>query len=346
MDHIYRCNSIYSQNMKIIKVLFFFLVLMVSTTANAQLQSENLFVEVDVSATGDDIVRYGKITFNDKNQPKRKYFKKKVKKAMFLDSIARHLELLPIEKRNTLVYIHGMWAYKWSFLKGNLHKMQSDMWANDANPNGMVVTVIWHCSVKYFDNREMAQKSGIILSPLIRDIHEITAAASPTSKTSYILHSMGNRVFKAMWEGHLYENMPYHAEHIAMAGADIKPNSFDEGEALENIGYLSDDVLVFKHNNDRTLGISKMLNDYDRLGLQGIPDLDKVSSAITEVDVSVITDNEDAAARFSNHRYFYMSPTVRKDLALFYQGVAKDKMPRRKELDHPRRYMLEMPENN
>lgn len=330
--------------MKITKAFLFFIILLVNTTAYAQLQSKNLFVEIDVSATGDEIVKYGRIFYDEKNVPNRKYFKKDVRKEMFLDSLAYDLESLPLEKRNTLFYIHGMWAYQWSFLKGNHKKMQREMWANKINPNGMIVTVIWHCKVKYSENREMALKSGKVLSPLIRQIHDVTASASTNSKTNYMIHSMGHRVFQAIWEGYLLEDMQYHAEHILMAGSDLKTIAFEKGEILENIEYLSQDIMLYVHNNDRTLGVSKAINGKDRLGLNGIQDLDKVSDAIWQVDVSVINDNEDAASKFSNHRYFYMSPTVRKDVALFYQGVTKDKIPRRKELNHPRRWMLEMPD--
>ena len=334
------------QNMKFIKTFFFFILLITSNIGVAQSASQNLFIEIDVSAKGDEMLRFGRIAYAEDNTPSRNYFDGENRRQMFLDTLEQSLEIMPEEKRNTLFYIHGMWAYKWSFLKGNHKKMQVDMWANNANPNGMVVTVIWHCKVNYFDNKEMALKSGKILSPIIRQIHDITTLASTNSQTNYMIHSMGHRVFQTIWENNLTKDMKYHAEHILMAGADLETNAFEEGEVLENIGYLSNDIVLYVHNNDRTLGISKMLNEKDRIGLQGIQDLDKVSDAILQVDVSVITDNEDAPAKFSNHRYFYMSPTIRKDVALFYQGVAKDKIPRRKELNHPRRMMLLMPENN
>ena len=87
-----------------------------------------------------------------------------------------------------------------------------------------------------------------------------------------------------------------------------------------------------------------MINKVDRLGLGGIKNLDQVTESITQVDVSVITDNEDPPSKFSNHRYFYMSPTIRKDMALFFLGEGRKKIPRRKRLGHDRKYMLEMPE--
>lgn len=333
-------------HMKVSKYIFFILVLFASFSITAQLPSQNLFVEIDVSAKGDEMVKYGRIVYNEDLKPKRYYYEGNDSRKMFLDTLTHSLEELPIEKRNTLFYIHGMWAYKWSFLKGNHKKMQKDMWANNANPNGMVVTVIWHCKVNYFDNRKMALESGKVLSPLIRQIHDRTTAASNESTTNYLIHSMGHRVFQTIWEGHLKEDMQYRAQYIVMAGADIETNSFEEEEILGKIGYLSDNILLYVHNNDRTLGMSKMLNDKDRLGMQGISDFDKVTSSIIQVDVSVINDNEDPPSKFSNHRYFYMSPTIRKDAALFYQGVDEDKMPRRKKLDHARRWMLQMPAEN
>ena len=115
---------------------------------------------------------------------------------------------------------------------------------------------------------------------------------------------------------------------------------------MRNIGYFSKDIVLYVHNNDRVLGVSKVINDKNRLGLDGIQNLDKVSNAILQVDVSVIIDNEDAPSRLSNHIYFYMSPTVRKDIALFYQDLAKKKFPRRKKLNHPKRVRLEMPQDD
>ena len=333
-------------------LLFFIRISLTSTLfllvqfAEAQSPSQNLFIEIDVSADRDKMVRYGRIAYNKDNTPKRRFFKGKNARHDFLDTLNSSLSSLPEQKRNTLFYIHGMWAYKWSFLKGNHKKMQNTMWDNAVNPNGMVVTIIWHCKVNYFDNVEMALKSGKILSPIIRDIHDVTAAASPSSQTNYMVHSMGHRVFQSIWDGYFKEDMKYKAGHIVMAGADLETNSFESGEVLADIGYLTNDVLLYVHNNDRTLGISKILNEKDRLGMQGIADLNKITSSIWQIDVSIVNDNEDAAAQFSNHRYFYMSPTIRKDIALFFQGVEKSKLPRRKKLDHERRFMLELPQDN
>lgn len=328
------------------RYFFFLLAIVINFSLFGQSPSQNLFIEIDVADQGDDLVRYGRIVYNEDLSPKRHYFEGANKRDMFMDTLAKDLSELPVEKRNTLFYIHGMWAYKWSFLKGNHKKMQKDMWANTANPNGMVVTVIWHCKVNYFENRKMALQSGKILSPLIRQIHDVTESASTESSTNYLIHSMGHRVFQNIWEGHLKKDMSYRAERIVMAGADIEPNSFEQGEILANIGYLSDNILIYVHNNDRTLGMSKILNKEDRLGMHGILDLDKVSNSILLVDVSVVNDNEDPPSKFSNHRYFYMSPTVRKDMALFYQGVDRDKMPRRKVLNHDKRWMLMLPQEN
>lgn len=332
--------------MKMTHCIIFLSLLIISNLSIAQSTSDHLFIEIDVTDQNRDIVRYGRIVYEEDFTPNREYFEGRQAKDMFLDTLANSLSLMPVEKRNTLLYIHGMWAYKWSFLKGNHKKMQTDMWAHNSNPNGMVITVIWHCKVNYFENKEMALKSGKILSPLIRRIHDVTTMASSTSETNYIIHSMGHRVFEAIWENHLEEGMQYKAGHIVMAGSDLESNAFEDGEVLGNIEYFSDEILLYVHNNDRTLGMSKMLNKKDRLGLEGIADLDKVSSNILQVDVSVINDNEDAASKFSNHRYYYMSPTIRKDIALFYQGVSKEKMPRRKNLNHSNRYMLEMPAEN
>ena len=203
--------------MKITKSLLFSLFLLFAfQSAKTQSPSKNLFVQIDVSKSGDEIVRYGRIVYDEDYRAKRQYFEGDDSKAMFLDTLTNDLSTLPEAKRNTLFYIHGMWAYKWSFLKGNLKKMQADLWANKPNPNGMIVTIIWHCKVVYGENKEMALKSGKILSPLVRQIHDITAKSSESAHTNYMIHSMGHRVFQEIWNGHLQEDMNYKANNLSL----------------------------------------------------------------------------------------------------------------------------------
>lgn len=326
--------------------IFFLYFLYVCTVLSIQAQHGNYHLYTEINLNDDDQkIRYGNLEYPDDDKVSKNGWDAVSRKTDFLDSLSYKMNLLPASKQNVLIYIHGMWGHNWSYLGANHKIMHDQMWMGDSNPYGMVITIIWHCGPIYHDNVDIAIQSGNVLAPLIKNIHEIANTTNAESKTSYVLHSMGNRVFQGLWSSSLADNIEYRADNIIMAGADLETNVFEDDQPFGHIENLAKEVLVYVHNNDRTLSVSKLLNKKDRLGLHGIEDITAVSDHITQVDVSVITDNEDIPASISNHRYFYMSPTVRKDLVMTLNGADESDIPRRKKLKHKRSLMLEPVDN-
>jgi len=96
-------------------------------------------------------------------------------------------------------------------------------------------------------------------------------------------------------------------------------------------------MTIYVHNNDRSLKLSKLVNKNKRLGLNGL-DPYRMPENFRIIDVSTITDHRNFMTSMSNHRYFYMSPTVTEDIKRMVWG--KDFVTAKQKLDHPRRLKL------
>lgn len=324
---------------RIIILLFFFSFSFIDT---GHAQVANLFIEVDVDKNEEEMIRYGHITYNEDFRARKIYWADDIDEDHFVDSVRTQLALLDPAKRNILLYIHGMKGDSWGFLGDSHEVMQREMWSHDQHQYGLFMTIIWKCGTTYHGNVDDALHTGKKIAPLVHRIHNESESISDKTKISYLVFSMGNRVFQGIWADELEHNERCSIHQLIMTGADLETNIFEPGQTYEYIDRLAERVLVYRHNNDRTLGFSKAFNGQGRLGLQGIADLNKVSPKIIQVDVSLIDDNEDLSSSFTNHRYFYMSPTVRRDLFLTLNGeYTPDLLPRRKRLGHDRRYLLE-----
>lgn len=311
----------------------------------AQTSAHHYFIEVD-DRDGEQALKYGYYDYDEDFKMTRHIYNQIDSVEMFLDTLLESVRLLPKQKQNLMFYIHGMKGDGWRFLSESQSIMQKEMWSDEANPYGVKITLVWKCKINYQENVEIALNTGHRLSNIVKKIHWKISDFSETSKIAYLVYSMGNRVFEGMWADSLRNNSGYHASHIIMTGADLETDVFEEGKALYDISAFADHILVYVHNRDMTLGISKAFNKKDRLGLQGIRDLEKVSDKIYQVDVSIVDDNEEFISSFTNHRYFYMSPTVRKDLIMTMKDVDRERIPRRKTLHHDRYVMLEYGESN
>jgi esterase/lipase superfamily enzyme len=182
---------------------------------------------------------------------------------------------------------------------------------------------------------KIARKKGDYLGPFL---NELVSCQAEETKISFLCHSMGNRIFQHMMlSSGLIENGEQVIDHYIAAGADIESKVFDKGKPLENLNKVIKDVTIYVHNNDRSLKMSKLINKNKRLGLNGL-DPYKMPENFSIIDVSVVTDHMNFSLSMSNHRYFYMSPTVAKDIKRMIWE--KDFATQKKKLDHPRRLKL------
>lgn len=295
------------------------------------------FVEVDEVKDSIVYTKSGEFLLSQDEELSREYWD--LNNSSLVDTLKHQLSLLPKEKRNIIIYIHGLWGNTWQPFSECNRALQKNIWSQEDSPYGLQVSLMWNGKLNYDDNVSRALRSGALMRDLVQEIHQL--AEEEDGHVSYLIHSMGHRVFQGLWSDQ-FDKGEYSAKHIIMAGADLHTDTFEEGKPMDNIEHFAESVTVQVHNNDRTLGVSQAINKRGRLGRSGIKDLDLVPDIVRQVDVSVIDDLEFFGAKFSNHRYYYASPTVREDMIniLWHKDIV-GVQPARTKLDHEKRFKLE-----
>lgn len=310
--------------------------------ADTVVDDDHFYIELNGTETDSYNFSFGTVKYDQHFSPdKVEYETADIEEGMnsLLRGISSRLATLPADKQNVLIYIHGMWAHQPQYWSAHTQKMRKGIFNNDENPYGVVVSLIWECGLNYMSNVPLAYDKGKRFTPLVIKLIEATQEVEG-AKLSILGHSMGNRVLQGFYENlqGVYKDPPIH--NIVMAGADLESNIFEKNQPLHHIDRFAEQVVIYVHNNDRSLKMSKLLNDNDRLGLQGVRDFSLVSDIISTVDVSIVTDNETLSSKMSNHRYFCESATVRRDILNCLCENEENISTTRKQLKNERSYML------
>ena len=275
---------------------------------------------------------YGSFRLNEENRLEKES-PMDLEDADFPILIAEQLKQLPEEKRNILIFIHGMWAHRNFFQEEQLTRMRNDVLKDGESPYGMVISLIWHSGMNYHSNVIHAENVGKYFGSSISDILNLKA-----EKYSVMAHSMGNRVFQGILSEINKEECdePMFDKMLFMA-ADLEEDIFATDQPLGDVDRYIGESILYVHNNDRSLGLSRALNENNRLGLNADHETLEDNPSIKIIDVSTVKDNDGFGPSLSNHRYFYTSPTVRKDLYYSLHGLEN---PLRKALNSDRRFKL------
>ena len=306
-----------------------------SFQAVSQQDLKHYYIKVDGNKPSNFKVEIGIIQYNEK------YFPKKVPEEdigsldQLIKSIYKDLSK-PKTSEILNIFIHGIWAdskFAWEEMIKNISKDTYDV---QDDLQKVMLSIIWDSSIDYKKGVQIARLKGDYLSKFIKDLLE---SNEEKYRINFLCHSMGNRVFQHIInESDLIDADTLLIDQFVSVGADIESNAFEEGEPLHGLEQLVNHITIYVHNNDRTLGMSRLLNSSDRLGLNGVPDITALPENFRTIDVSTITDHDDFSSKIGNHRYFYTSPSVRKDLqrVLWYKDFTTSK----KEMKHPRRLKL------
>ncbi|MFT6334889.1 MAG: hypothetical protein ACJATI_001635 [Halioglobus sp.] len=303
----------------------------------AQEEFTHYYLKIDGSDIENFDIELGIVHYDAEYNPKQRNLENITTLTQLNDAICASMgEENTSEQLNVL--IHGIWGdftFAWKEMVRNLSR---DVYATDDGKKKVMLSIIWDSSISYSAGVKIARKKGDFLGPFL---HELVGCQAEKTKLSFLCHSMGNRIFQHMMlSSGLIENGAQVIDHYIAAGADIESEVFDEGKSLENLSKVIKDVTIYVHNNDRSLKMSKLINKNKRLGLNGL-DPYKMPENFSIIDVSIVTDHMNFSSSMSNHRYFYMSPTVAKDIKRMVWE--KDFVTQKKKLDHPRRLKL-MPE--
>jgi len=317
------------------RLLFLSMFSLISQYTEAQSDLAHLYVKIEGSEESKFKLEYGQITYDDDYAPKQV-------SDPDISSMDDLIEVIfdKLEEENTSdklnILIHGIWADKkiaWERMIKNLSK---DTFDNGDRKQKVILSIIWDSSFDYKKGVRIARIKGDYLSSFLKDLIDKNDSEY---KINFLCHSMGNRIFQHMInESDLIDEGEILIDQFVSVGADIESNTFEKGEPLHGLNEIINDITIYIHNNDRTLGMSQALNAQERLGLSGVPDITALPDNYRTIDVSVITDHDDITSKIGNHRYFYTSPSVRKDLGRVLWE--KDFVTSKEELKHKNRLKL------
>lgn len=317
------------------RLFFVFMFSLVSQYTEAQINLKHYFIKIDGAEESKFSLEYGIITYNKKYAPRREVNKS-------ITSIAQLTDVLfeALEESNTSnklnILIHGIWADKKFAWERMIQSLSKDTFDNGEEEKKVILSIIWDSSFDYKKGVRIARSKGDYLSTFLKDLIDQN---DDRYKINFLCHSMGNRIFQHMInESDLIDEDRYLIDQFVSVGADIENNTFEVGEPLHDLHKIVRNITIYFHNNDRTLGMSALLNSAERLGLSGVPDITSMPEAYRTIDVSVITDHDDITSMIGNHRYFYTSPAVRKDIGRVLWN--KDFKTSKKELKHKSRLKL------
>ena len=317
------------------RILLLSMFSIISQFTEAQSDLVHFYIKIDGNDQSNFELKYGKITYDEVYSPKRVVDSKITSLDDMIDTIFTTLSHEnTADKLNIL--IHGIWADKKFAWENMVQNISRDTYENLDKRKKVILSIIWDSSFDYKKGVRIARKKGDYLSSFLEKLLDENDSKY---KINFLCHSMGNRIFQHMInEGDLIDKNEILIDQFVSVGADIESNTFEEGEPLHGLEKIVSNITIYMHNNDRTLGMSKLLNSSDRLGLSGVHDINVLPDNYRIIDVSVITDHDDLTSKIGNHRYFYTSPAVRKDLQRVLWN--KDFVTSKKVLNHPRRLKL------
>tara|TARA_R110000737_G_scaffold328773_3_gene343601 strand:+ start:824 stop:1747 length:924 start_codon:yes stop_codon:yes gene_type:complete len=303
----------------------------------AQEEFTHYYIKIDGSDIENLDIELGIVDYDKEYNPKQSKLENVSTLSQLNDAISASMEVSNTSKQLNIL-IHGIWGDNTFAWKEMVRNLSRDVYSTDDGKKKVLLSIVWNSSINYLTGVKIARKKGDFLGPFFK---ELVDRKLVDTKLSFLCHSMGNRIFQhLMHSSGLIENGEQVVDHYIAAGADIESEIFDEGKSLENLSKVVKDVTIYVHNNDRSLKMSKLVNKNKRLGLNGL-DPYAMPENFSIIDVSVISDHVNFTTSMSNHRYFYMSPTVVKDIKRIVWS--KDYVTQKKRLDHPRRLKL-MPE--
>jgi hypothetical protein len=248
---------------------------------------------------------------------------------------------------NLLFYTHGFLAHKHHYQTMINNYMHKHVYEKEDNSYRTIVSLVWFSTMDYKATRTTTIEMGDRFAGLVNELLDLTEKQSPQREVSFLNHSMGNRLFEGVYLGLnkiVAAKEPY-IENVIFAAPDIEVNTFSSGGTLENIDEFCDQAIVYRNNRDLTLGMSKFFNKKDRLGLDGITDMDDTADNVFLVDVSMLEDSDDKPDKFTRHRYFTGSPAVRQDMFNTLNPEFALDQPERQILKHERRLVIHDLEN-
>ncbi len=196
------------------------------------------------------------------------------------------------------LFIHGIWSDFMPSWKRTIRALTQEVFSKQEYPQ-IVLSIIWESKISYSRSIPVAYNMGKKISPEIINLLDKISA----NHKNVIAHSMGNRVFQGIVEAYLPSDHIIIDHYHAMA-ADLENNIFDMGQPLYDLPTLIANTIIYRHNTDRSLAMSEIINKNQRLGLSGPTKATLQRNGFFVIDVSKLLSKW-GLADLSNHRYFH-----------------------------------------
>jgi len=213
-------------------------------------------------------------------------------------------------RKNILLYIHGLWADNRWFVESSSYILQKEIFDNQSHQYGMTISVQWRAGLKYEDNVALALQKGKLFADIFFPIFKKIYTLYNKTKLSFLCHSMGNKFFEGVFNGYTKKlELPKFAK-VMLFAAELPSDVFDR--ELNQLPNFCQNIYVFYNLNDRTLAIANFIKPHHRLGIYGIEHQSEIPKNINQIDTTpLIDDDESFGGKFTYHRYYYGSKTMR-----------------------------------
>jgi hypothetical protein len=238
---------------------------------------------------------------------------------LWIKTVSENIEGLKPNKSGIIIYIHGFQGDNKYFVQSSGYILQKDVFDNESHPYGMTISLQWKSGLIYPDATQTALQKGENMAAIVDKIYQIQQKQYPGSPISVICHSMGNRVWQGLYSEWVSLNKPLKIAQVFYFAADLECDIFDKSfsDIHAHIGHS----YVYYNRADRTLQMANAIKEHRRLGIYGTsPETDLNSKHITLIYATDLKDEETFAGKLSLHRYYYGSPTMRKEIVRLLNG--------------------------
>lgn len=224
-------------------------------------------------------------------------------------------------KADVLFYIHGFWSGSTFQLDKNL-RYSNDIYVQNPNsPIALTITVIWHRDYKtYRHTRGLCKNRAEAFAPCfwssILKTRKLLNEEDLEGKTHLLCHSMGNYFLENMLPLKPTTDKPLFQE-LVMAAADVKDDFYEQQNSI--IAALSYRTLALNNQNDRSLTISKWLNQHTRLGKHPPQYFNNKYASVFATEVSGVGDVKNVMGYINQHQHHQLS----KKVIYYLSGVFK-----------------------
>jgi Alpha/beta hydrolase of unknown function (DUF900) len=225
-------------------------------------------------------------------------------------------------KADVLFYVHGLWSGSDFQVLKNL-KWQNDFYTQNLNsPIAVTISIIWHTGYRpYYFTRYLCKKRAKAFASFFWNftykMKSFLKNQRFNGENHLLCHSMGNYFLENMLQYKPNTEGPLFKEFV-MAAADVG-NDFIEKYPLE-IQYLSHRTLALNNQNDRSLSVSKWLNQQTRLGKHPPPYFKEKEPFLYATEVSGVRDVTNIIGLFNQHQHHQVSEKVKVYLCGIFRG--------------------------